>query len=129
MSTTYVGEWVLYALVSPLYALLCVVPASMKLSGTARMRHAAKQFGVPWSRYRLIGVLELIASIAAVVGIWWRPAGFVAAIGMTSLLIGAVIFHRRAGDTARDNVAALVFLAASAGYLAVGLSTHWVHQS
>lgn len=129
MNTTYVGEWLLYALVSPPYALLCVIPASMKLSGTGRMRHVAKQFGVPWSRYRLIGVLELIAPIAVVVGIWWRPAGVIAGTGMTALLIGAVIFHRRAGDTVRDYAAALVFLAASLGYLAVGLSPLWVHQS
>jgi uncharacterized membrane protein len=72
--------------------------------------------GFPWSRYRLIGLAELGAAVAAIVGIFWRPAGVVAAIGMTVLLIGAVIFHRRAGDGPREYAAAGVFLAASVSY-------------
>lgn len=110
---------VFYIAVSIAYAVLCLMPASMKLRGTDQMKTAAQHFGVPWSRYRRIGVLELLAAGAVVVGIFWRPAGAMAATGMTLLLIGAVVFHRRAGDTVRDYAAALVFLAASVGYLAV----------
>lgn len=114
MSTTYVT-------VSVVYALMCLVPAAMKLSGTQKMRIAAQHLDLPWPRYQLIGVLELAAAAAVAVGVWWRPAGVVAAIGMTALLICAVIFHRRAGDTVHEYAAALVFLAASVGYAAVWL--------
>lgn len=118
----------IYVAVSLIYAMLCVVPAAMKLGGTTQMRTAAEHFEITWSRYRLIGVLELGAAAAVVFGISWRPAGVIAATGMTLLLIGAVILHRRAGDTVRDYTAALVFLAASLGYLAVWASTIGVHQ-
>lgn len=116
MRTTYIT-------VSLAYALLCLVPAAMKLSGNVKMRTAAEHFDIPWARYQLIGVLELAAAAAAAVGAFWRPAGLVAAIGMTVLLIGAVTFHRRAKDAAHEYAAALVFLAASAGYLALWLYT------
>lgn len=112
----------IYVAVSVVYALMCLVPAAMKLSGTQKMRIAAQHFDIPWPRYQLIGVLELAAAAAVAVGVWWHPAGVVAATGMTVLLIGAVIFHRRAGDTAVEYAAALVFLAASVGYVAVWLS-------
>ena len=59
----------------------------------------------------------------AVSGVSGRPAGVLAAIGMIVLLFGAVIFHRRAGDTAHEYAAALVFLATSTGCLAVWLCT------
>lgn len=108
-----------YLAVSVSYALSCLVPAAMKLSGTAQMRTAAEHFGIAWSHYRLIGVLELGAAAAVLLGIPWRPAGLIGAAGMTLLMVGAVIFHRRAGDTAREYAAALVFLAASIGYVAV----------
>jgi hypothetical protein len=67
-------------------------------------------------------------TLAIVIGISWRPAGVIAAMGMTLLLIGAVFFHRRAGDKVRDYAAALVILAASLGYLAVCTSTLVVQQ-
>jgi uncharacterized membrane protein YphA (DoxX/SURF4 family) len=108
--------------VSLAYALMCLVPAAMKLSGAEKMRMAAQHFGIPWPRYRLIGVVELAAAVAVIVGVFFAPAGVLAAVGMIALLIGAVIVHRRAGDTAGDYVAALVFLVASAAYLAVWVS-------
>lgn len=111
-----------YGAVSLVYAVMCLVPATLKLSGTAKMRAAAEHFAIPWSRYRLIGVLEVFAALGVVLGIFWRPAGLLAAIGMTVLLTGAVIMHRRAGDTVGEYAAALVFLAASVGYLAVWAS-------
>ena len=108
--------------VSVVYALLCAAPAAMKLSGSALMRTAAEHFGIPWNRYRAIGTLEAAAAVGILAGIYWRPIGFASALGMIALLIGAVIFHRRAKDRLRESVAALVFLSVSAAYLGVWLT-------
>lgn len=108
--------------VSVVYALLCAAPAAMKLSGSAQMRTAAEHFGIPWSRYRVIGILEAAAAAGILAGIFWRPIGFTSALGMVALLIGAVIFHRRANDRFGESVAALVFLSVSAVYLGVWLA-------
>jgi uncharacterized membrane protein YphA (DoxX/SURF4 family) len=83
------------------------------------MRHAAAHFGIAWRRYRAIGVAELAAAVSVLVGFFWRPAGLLAAAGMTLLLIGAVVTHRRARDNVREALPALLALAVSGTYLVV----------
>ena len=61
------------------------------------MRQPAANFGIPWPRYRLVGVAELAAA-GVVIGLWWHPLGVAAAAGMALLLLGALITHRRAED-------------------------------
>ena len=62
------------------------------------MRDAAAHFGIPWERYRLIGVLELAGAAGVLVGFALTVLGAAAAIGLTLLMIAAVTTHRRAGD-------------------------------
>ncbi|MHA3020701.1 DoxX family protein [Mycobacterium sp. BMJ-28] len=112
----------LFIAISIIYALMCLAPATMKLSGTAQMRAAAEHAGLPWTRFRAIGLLELAAAAGLLIGIYWRPIGLAAALGMTALLTGALIFHKRASDKFGDYVAALVFLVVSIIYLAFWLS-------
>ena len=112
-----------YVVASYAYALLCMVPASMKLAGTAKMRSAAEHFGVSWSRYRVIGILEAAAAVGVAAGLCWRAIGLAAALGMIALLVGAVIVHRRAHDTTGEAVNALVFLAASVAYVGIWAAT------
>ena len=45
--------------ISLLLAAACLLPAAGKLTGNPKMRQSAAHFGIPWSRYRLIGVAEL----------------------------------------------------------------------
>ena len=80
-----------------------------------------RHFGIAWRRYRLIGVAELAAAAGILVGLSWRPAGLLAAAGMTLLLLGALIAHRRAHDSVREALPALLALAVSGVYLAAVL--------
>ena len=82
------------------------------------MRESASRFGVRWHRYRLIGVAEVAAAVGVLAGLWWRPLGLAAAAGMTLLLTGAVITHRRAKDSGREMAAAVLALAITVAYLA-----------
>lgn len=104
---------------SLLLVAVCLIPAAAKLAGHPRMRHAADHFGIAWGRYRLIGVAELAAVAGVLVGLVWRPAGLLAAAGMTLLLLGALITHRRAHDNVREALPALLALAVTGTYLAV----------
>ena len=90
----------MFVTISLLLAAACLVPAAAKLAGHPKMRHAATHFGIAWRRYRLIGVAEL------------------AAAGMFLLLIGALISHRRAHDSIREALPALLALVISGTYLA-----------
>ena len=109
----------MFLTVSLLLIAVCLIPAAAKLAGHPKMRHAAKHFGIAWRRYRLIGVAELAAAAGILIGLFWRPAGLLAAAGMILLLIGALIAHRRARDSVREALPALVALVVSGAYLAV----------
>jgi uncharacterized membrane protein YphA (DoxX/SURF4 family) len=110
-------------IVSLLLAALCLLPAAGKLLGHPKMRQSAEHFGIGWPRYRLIGVAELAAAAGILIGLWWHPLGLAAAAGMALLLLGALVTHRRAGDSAKEMASALVALAVTVAYLAIALTS------
>ena len=103
----------MFVTISLLLAAACLLPAAGKLLGHPKMRQSAAHFGIPWPRYRLIGAAEVAASAGILIGLWWHPLGLAAAAGMTLLLLGAVITHRRAADGGKEMAPALVALALS----------------
>src|ERR1700757_3512845 len=111
----------MFVTISLLLAVACLLPAAGKLTGPARMRELAPHFGISWSRYRLIGVAELAAAAGIVIGLWWHPLGVAAAAGMAVLLIGALVTHRKAADSVKETVPALVALLLTLAYLAIAL--------
>ena len=113
----------MFVTISLLMTAVCLLPAAGKLLGQPKMRKSAAHFGIPWPRYRLIGVTELAAAAGILTGLWWPPLGLAAAAGMTLLLIGAVITHRRAGDSAKEAAPALSALTLTIAYLAIALSS------
>jgi uncharacterized membrane protein YphA (DoxX/SURF4 family) len=105
--------------VSLLLTAVCILPAVGKIQGQPKVRESAERFGIPWPRYRLIAIPELAAAVGVLIGLFWRPAGLIAAAGMTLLLVGALAAHWRAHDPARDAVPALVALAIAVAYQAI----------
>ena len=112
----------MFITISLLLAAACLLPAAGKLLGHPRMRQSAEHFGIRWPRYRLIGVAELAAAAGILAGLWWHPLGIAAAAGMTLLLAGALITHRRAADSGKEMAPALLALALALAYLAIALS-------
>ena len=113
----------MFVTVSLLLAAACLLPAAGKLTGQPKMRQSAAHFGIPWPRYRLIGVAELAAAAGILAGLWWQPLGQAAAAGMALLLLGALITHRRAADDGKEMAAALLALAITIAYLAIALTS------
>ena len=108
--------------VSLLLAAACIVPAAAKLLGHAKMRASAARFGIPWTRYRLIGVAELAAAVGVLAGVVRRPLGIAAATGMAMLLVGALVAHRRASDRPKEAIPAFATLGITAAYLTVAVA-------
>jgi uncharacterized membrane protein YphA (DoxX/SURF4 family) len=113
----------MFVTISLLLAVACLLPAAGKLTGQPRMRKSAAHFGIPWSRYRLIGVAELAAAAGILIGLWWHPLGVAAAAGMAVLLVGAIVTHRKAADSVKEAVPALVALLLTLAYLAIALTS------
>jgi uncharacterized membrane protein YphA (DoxX/SURF4 family) len=109
----------MFIALSLLLIAVSVLPAAAKLLGHPKMRESAGRFGIPWHRYRLIGVAELVAAGGVLIGLAWRPAGLAAAAGLTLLLLGALVTHRRAHDSVADAVPAIVALAVTIAYQVV----------
>jgi uncharacterized membrane protein YphA (DoxX/SURF4 family) len=112
----------MFVTISLLLAVACLLPAAGKLTGQPRMRKSAAHFGIPWSRYRLIGAAELAAAAGILIGLWWHPLGVAAAAGMAVLLVGAIITHRKAADSVKDMAPAVVGLVLTLAYLALALA-------
>jgi hypothetical protein len=112
----------MFTVLSVLLVVVCVVPAAAKLRAHPRMLASADHFGIPWPRYRLIGVAELLAAAGVLAGLIWAPIGVAAAAGMCLLLIGALMTHRRNGDGLDGAISALVALAVDSAYLIVALT-------
>jgi hypothetical protein len=109
--------------VSLLLVAVCVIPAAGKLLGQPKMRDSAAKFGIPWRRYRLIAVPELAAAAGILVGLFWRPAGLLAAAGMTLLLLGALVAHRRVRDRFPEMLPVVVALAIAIAYQAIAYTS------
>jgi hypothetical protein len=109
--------------VSLLLVAVCVIPAAGKLLGHPKMRESAAKFGIAWRRYRLIAVPELAAAVGVLVGLAWRPAGLLAAAGMTLLLLGALIAHLRAHDRIPEMLPVLVGLVIVVAYQATAYTS------
>jgi uncharacterized membrane protein YphA (DoxX/SURF4 family) len=103
--------------VTLLLAAACLAPAAGKLLAHPQMQASAAHFGIPWSRYRLIGVAELAAVAGILAGLAMPAVGVAAAVGMIMLLVGALVVHRQAGDNPKDAIPAFVALGLSAAYL------------
>lgn len=72
--------------------------------------------------YRTIGSLELAAVTGLLAGLVVLPLGIAAAAGLTLLMIGAIIYHLRAGDPATALLYPAAPLALSTAALIVGLA-------
>lgn len=116
MSTVQV---VLLAVFGVLTALVLVGAGASKIAGKPAMRESAEHFSIAWSQYRLIGFAEIVVAVGILVGIWLNGLGLLAGLAVVGLMLGAVGFHVRAGDSFKAAVPAVVTLAVSGVYVAV----------
>jgi len=97
-----------------LLAALFTFAASIKLLGVSQSLAIRDHLGVKPVQWRLIGVCELAGVAGVLVGLMWAPIGIAAAIGLALLSIGAIAFHVRASDGAKDIAPAVIALALAA---------------
>lgn len=75
--------------------------AAMKLSGNAEVVEQANRLGYESIR-KSTAVAEILGVIGVVIGavssdLQWL--GVLSAIGIAGMMVGAIVYHRRAGDT------------------------------
>lgn len=70
-----------------------------KLAGSKPTNEAAAHLGVPRGLDLTVGALEVAAAVGLIVGFWVGWLGVAASVGLVLMMIGAVRFHLRAGDS------------------------------
>lgn len=107
-------------------AALSVVLALVFGAGGAGLLAGAQPFAGNLDRLRvpgplrvLIGVAELCAAAGLLVGLAFPPLAVAAAAGLVALMIGALAFHVRAQDPAKEYAPAVVCGLVSAALLAL----------
>src|SRR6201999_446320 len=96
--------------VTILLAALFTFAASIKLLGVPQSLAIRDHLGVKPLQWRLIGGCGLAGVAGGLAGLVWAPVGVAAAIGLTLLSVGAIAFHLRASDGAKDTSAAVIGL-------------------
>jgi uncharacterized membrane protein YphA (DoxX/SURF4 family) len=110
-------------ILSVLLAAAFAMAGGSKLAGVGQMRDAAAHLGIPYSRYRTIGVLELAAAAGLLMGLVVAALGAAAAIGLVLVMIGALILHRRAHDPPAAMAPATVLLILAIGVVLLRIIT------
>jgi uncharacterized membrane protein YphA (DoxX/SURF4 family) len=82
----------------------------MKLLGTEQMTENMRVVNVSVPQMRVLGVLEVFATIGLVVGLWVPGLGIAAAIGAVVYFAGAVVAHIRAHEKNVQPAAVLLVL-------------------
>ncbi|MGW1783740.1 DoxX family protein [Streptomyces sp. NPDC002143] len=110
------------AVLSVVLALVFLGSGAAKLVGTTALEESARMLHISHRLHVAVGLLEIGAAAGLVVGLWWRPLQVSAAAGLALLMLGAVGYHVRAHDSARNTavpaVLCLLALAATATSLA-----------
>jgi uncharacterized membrane protein YphA (DoxX/SURF4 family) len=75
---------------------------------------AIASVGVKESQYNLLAFLEILGALGLLVGIWSRPIGIAASIGITLYFLGALTAHLRKKDSFSKFLPALFLLLVSA---------------
>ena len=83
---------------------LVVTFAAAGITKLVDLDRARERFGYSRRQYQVIGLAEVAAAVAIVVGLMWTKLEWVAlagAVGLCALMLGALITHARVGDEAR----------------------------
>ncbi|WP_326640551.1 DoxX family protein [Streptosporangium sp. NBC_01755] len=111
------------AVLSVLLALAFAGAGFPKLSGKKDMAAQLAQLGVSAGLMRVIGGLEILGAVGLVIGLWIEGLGIAAAAGLALLMAGAVLYHVKARDTAKNTSASLVLLVLSVVTIALRLAS------
>ena len=90
------------------YIIIAVVlSVALGMSASLKRRRAEpavqgihRVVGVSLSWFPVLAGCEIAGAVGLLIGIAWAPLGIAAAIGVVLYMVGAVIAHMRAGDTA-----------------------------
>ncbi|MFG2526247.1 DoxX family protein [Streptomyces sp. NPDC048527] len=114
--------FIAYVVVASLLALMLIGSGRAKLVRDEKVTEGMHKIGVPDSWFPRLSALEIAGALGLVAGIFYRPLGIAASVGIIAYFIGAVITHLRAKDTKGLPMPAVLMVLAAAP-LVFGIAT------
>jgi len=105
---------VAYAVLAVLLSAMLGMSARGKLVGDPRVVEGLTNAGTPRAWYPYLAACEIAGALGLLAGLFVRPSGIAAAVGIVLYFVGAVGFHLRAGDVKGLPPAAVILVAAVA---------------
>ena len=104
------------------YLIVTLITAFMvAFSGLGKIRRDPKivrvindTVGVPLKYFGLLAACEFAGALGLLAGIWCRPLGVAAAVGLILYFVGAIVSHLRVGDFKGIGPAAFMLTLAAA---------------
>jgi hypothetical protein len=90
--------FVVTVILAVVLALAYAAAGGQKLAGSKMAVETSQHLGISLERSKMIGGLEILAVVGLLAGLAVWPLGVAASAGLVLLMIGAVVFHLRAGD-------------------------------
>jgi len=87
-----------YVIVGIVLALALLGSGAAKLAKAKSIVESITSLGVPLRVFPVLAALEFAGAIGLIIGIWWRPLGIAAAVGVVLYFLGAVSAHLRKKD-------------------------------
>jgi hypothetical protein len=87
-----------YIVTAVLVSVVLVVTARFKLIREKEVTATLTRLNVPDRMFPVLASLQLAGAAGLLIGIFFRPLGIAAAIGVVLFFLGAVVAHLRAND-------------------------------
>jgi uncharacterized membrane protein YphA (DoxX/SURF4 family) len=95
-------------ILASLLGAVAIASALGKLTKKPDIMASMEHVGVKPDMIQVLAILEIFGAIGLFAGIWSKPLGVAAAIGLMLYFDGAVFFHLRAKDKVKDFAPAMV---------------------
>jgi len=103
------------------FGLIAVGSAFGKLTKNAQVMESMAHVKVPTSLVPVLALLEIAGAAGIVAGIWSKPLGVAAALGLAVYFLGAVLAHLRVKDALKNALPPIVLTVIAVAVLVLEL--------
>lgn len=97
-------------IVGLIVSVMCLGSAIADFKKNPQIVASLTHLGVNTDRMSTLGALKLLGVIGVIIGFWVTAIGVAAGIGLALYFVGAIAFHVRAKDNAKNTFPALLLL-------------------
>ena len=95
-------------IVGLILSLMCLGSAVADFKKNPQIVASLTHLGVNTDRMSTLGALKLLGVVGVIIGFWVTALGVAAGIGLALYFVGAIAFHVRAKDNAKNTLPALL---------------------